>query len=434
MATLDNRYKINGLVDTSQTALENMTAITNSCNTWLSYDALVGKWSVIINREGSAEYQFNDSNIVGPINLSTTPLTGYYNSVEVRFHNLELRDREDYVLLEIPADQRLPNEPDNRLVINAPLVNNQIQAQLIGLIELKQSRLDQVIEFVTDFSYINIPAGTIISVTNSVYGWTNQLFRVLTMTEQQTEDTIQISITAQIYDADIYSDDDLYLYLRETEDGLIELDPLVDVSPVTNSTAVVDSDTGQISPLLFALPLLLSLLDGLNAGESNQMVTGILDGIQAQTGNDITNALIAAQIGSVNVANIRQSTTITDFVELGSTVFVAPSTGSYTITVFFDSNGSAAAGGRGEFWGEEEDYCLGRVRLFDQLVGGNQIYIEGSGGPGAFYWTDFVTNGLVQLEAGRSYRLEFSWVNYTESNTSGTANVTTGWQVLTFKE
>jgi hypothetical protein len=394
---------------------------------------LEGKWAVVINRAGNAAVSFNDSNIIGPINLTTTDLTAYYNSCEVRFHNIDLRDREDYVLLEIPADERLPNEPDNRLIINSPLVNNQIQAELLGLIELKQSRLDQVIEFTTDFSFVNLEAGTIISVTNSVYGWTNRLFRVLQMTETQ-DTTINITITAQEYDASIYSDDDLYLYLRDTEDGLIELDPLVDVSPVTNSTAVVDSDTGQISPLLFALPLLLSLLDGLNAGESNQMVTGILDGIQAQTGNDITNALIAAQIGSVNVANIRQSTTITDFVELGSTVFVAPSTGSYTITVFFDSNGSAAQGGRGEFWGEEEDYCLGRVRLFDQLVGGNQIYIEGSGGPGAFYWTDFVTNGLVQLEAGRSYRLEFSWVNYTESNTSGTANVTTGWQVLSFKE
>ena len=152
MATLDNRYTINGLVDTSQTALENMTAITNSCNTWLSYDALVGKWAVVINRAGSAEYFFDDNNILGPVNLTTTDLTGYYNSCEVRFHNLALRDKEDYVLLEIPANQRLPNEPDNRLIINASLVNNQIQAQLLGLIELKQSRLDKVIEFTTDFS------------------------------------------------------------------------------------------------------------------------------------------------------------------------------------------------------------------------------------------------------------------------------------------
>jgi hypothetical protein len=291
MATLDNRYTINGLVDTSRTALENMTAITNSCNTWLSYDALIGKWSVVMNRAGDSEYSFDDSNILGPVNLTTTSLTGYYNSCEVRFHNIALRDREDYVLLEIPANQRLPNEPDNRLIINAPMVNNQIQAQLLGLIELKQSRLDKVIEFNTDYSYINVPAGSIISVTNSVYGWTNKLFRVLTMTESNNE-TIAVTFRAQEYDDNIYDDADLYLYLRDTEDGLIELDPLTDTSAVTTSTAVVDADTGEINPLIFTLPLLLKLLDGVNAGQGNQMTTGIFDGFTAQTGKNLTTAQI----------------------------------------------------------------------------------------------------------------------------------------------
>ena len=289
MAILDHRYEINGLIDTASTALDNMTAITNSCNTWLSYDATEGKWAVVINRAGTAQFAFDDSNIIGPINLTTTDLTAYYNSCEVRFHNLALRDREDYVLLEIPADQRLPNEPDNKLIINAPMVNNQIQAQLLGLIELKQSRLDQVIEFTTDFSYINIEAGTIITVTNPVYGWTDQLFRVLEVSETQ-DATINITITAQEYNADIYNEDDLFLYMRDTEDGLIELDPLVDVSPITGSTQVFDADTGELDPLLFALPLLLSLLDGINAGEDNEMITGIFEGFFKQSGKNLVDA------------------------------------------------------------------------------------------------------------------------------------------------
>lgn len=433
MATLDSRYIINGLVDTAGTALDNMTAITNSCNTWLSYDALVGQWSVVINRAGNAAFSFNDNNIIGPINLTTTELTGYYNSCEVRFHNFDLRDREDYVLLEIPTNQRLPNEPDNRLIINAPMVNNQIQAQLIGLIELKQSRLDEIIEFTTDFSYINIEAGTIISVTNAVYGWTDKLFRVLTMTEQQSGDTIAIQITAQEYDANIYSDADLYLYLRDAEDGLIELDPLVDVSPVTASSAVVNASTGQVEPLAYTLPLLMTLLSGINGGQGNQMTTGIFNGFQQQTGNDLRNALVAAQIGSVNVGGIRQSTSTTDKIELGSTAFVAPRTGSYQILVVFDQNSSGSNGGRGSYWSEPLDFISGTVRVFDAAIGGTQIYGEGSGGDGAQFWQDFVTNGLLQLNGGQTYRVEFAWVNYTETAPSGTANVTTGWQILSYQ-
>jgi hypothetical protein len=163
------------------------------------------------------------------------------------------------VVLETPTAQRLPNEPDNRLIINAPLVNNQIQAQLLGLIELKQSRLDKVIQFATDYSYVNIEAGTIISVTNSVYGWTNKLFRVLQISEQEAENTIVIEITAQEYSSDVYDDSDLFEYLRENEDGLIELDPLVDVSPVTASTDVVDSSGDSLLGLLGANALVAAI-------------------------------------------------------------------------------------------------------------------------------------------------------------------------------
>jgi hypothetical protein len=352
MATLENRYTINGLVDTSRTALDRMTDVTNSCNTWLSYDALVGKWSVVINRAGDAQYAFDDSNIIGPVNLSTTELTGYYNSCEVRFHNIELRDREDFVLLEIPADQRLPNEPDNRLIVNAPLVNNQIQAELIGLIELKQSRLDQVIEFVTDFSYVNIEAGSIITVTNSVYGWTNKLFRVLTMTEQQTEDAIAIQITAQAYDAAIYSDEDLYLYLRETEDGLIELDPLVDVSPVTDSTQVVGDD-GSISPLLLALPLLLGLLDGFFDGDSSRSMIDIVstsNEIEVSVGTTSTdlNAMYGGELASDGYPVYDPAVVESNFISIPFTLDNAVQRLNITVqspTLLFDYYAKDSAGG-----------------------------------------------------------------------------------------
>jgi hypothetical protein len=280
--------------------------MTNSCNTWLSYDALEGKWAVVINRAGTAQYAFTDSNIISGVKLTTTDLTGYYNSVEVRFHNIELRDREDYVVLEIPQDQRLPNEPDNRLIINAPMVNNQIQAELIGMIELKQSRLDKVIEFQTDFSYVNIEAGTIISVTNTVYGWTNKLFRVLQMSENEQDGTIVISITAQEYDANVYDDSDLFEYLREKEDGLIELDPLVDVSPVTDNTELLDSGGTNI-PLALGLSLILSKLTelfGSNDGSNSlvdQLITNGIDSSQGSTltvtGNTFVSSLNASTAG-----------------------------------------------------------------------------------------------------------------------------------------
>jgi hypothetical protein len=434
MAILNSRYTINGLIDTNQSALDNMTAVVNSCNTWLSYDALVGKWAVVINEAGSSQYSFGDSNIVGAVNLSTTDLENLYNSVEVRFHNTELRDKEDYVVLEIPAGERLPNEPDNRLTINAPLVNNQIQAQLLGLIELKQSRLDKVIQFQTDFSYINIEAGTIISVTNSVYGWTNKLFRVLQLAEQETNGTILIDITAQEYDSDIYDDGDLYLYLREKEDGLIELDPLTDVSAITPSSAVVDGDGNSLLGLLGANAL-IALIKGMMEDDdtgAGSIFDKVFDLLEQETGSDLrTGAVfVAADVGTLTTT-ITQSSSTSDYKALGNTTFTAAVTGSYKADVIFDQNSSGAVGGRGNAggWGENLDYISCKAQMTPTSSPGTIVYQQESGGDGAQYWTDFAMTGIANLTANTSYTLSFTAVNYTESNPGTSANISVGWSV-----
>ena len=218
---LPYRYRINGLIDTSKTAIDNLELIGNSCATWITYDVQDGKWAVVINRAGDSVHSFDDSNIIGAIKLNGTGLVDQYNSVEVRFPHRDLNDQEDWVRIEIPAEDRLPNEPDNCLTMDLPVMNEPIQAQIIGLIELKQARLDKIITFQTDYSTINLQAGNIVDVTNSVYGWTNKLFRIIRMEETDVDGAIVIEFTALEYDANIYSLDDLYRYTRTNADGII---------------------------------------------------------------------------------------------------------------------------------------------------------------------------------------------------------------------
>ena len=218
--TLPYRYKINGLVDTSRTVLSNLEMIANACSTWITYDAMEGKWSVVINRQELPKYSFNDDNIIGAVDLSGTGLTGYYNSAEVKFPHKDLRDQTDLIRIDTPYEDRLPNEPDNTLTMDYPIINEPVQAQVIALIELKQSRLDKVINFQVDYSRINMAAGDVVQVTNSVYGWTNKLFRIIRMEEQDVDGTIVINVTCLEYDVDTYSTDDLYRFTRTDEDGL----------------------------------------------------------------------------------------------------------------------------------------------------------------------------------------------------------------------
>jgi hypothetical protein len=231
--TLADRYQINGLIDTKNPVLQNAEAILNATASWLSYDTHEGKWGVVINKADTSTASFDDSNIIGSISLSGTGLQDLYNSVKVQFPHRELRDSADFYNIavptsSIPADwtpfSRNSNEEDNTLELTYDIINEPVQAQMLGLIELKQSRIDKIIQFQTDFGYYNIKAGDIVDVTNSRFGFTSKLFRVISITEVQEDGgALQMSITALEYDVNVYSIADLYRFTRSDIDGIIPL-------------------------------------------------------------------------------------------------------------------------------------------------------------------------------------------------------------------
>jgi hypothetical protein len=222
--TLADRYQINGVIDTSQSVMSNIEKICNAAGSWLSYDIHEGKWGVVINNSGTSVASFNDTNILGSISLSGTGLTDLYNSVKVEFPHRELKDSADFVTIEIPDVDRNANEEDNTLNLSYDIINEPIQAQLLGFIELKQSRIDKVIKFNTDFSKVNLKAGNIIDVTNTRFNFNAKLFRIISISEIQDEDgALQAEITALEYDPDVYSTANLYRYTREDSNGIITI-------------------------------------------------------------------------------------------------------------------------------------------------------------------------------------------------------------------
>lgn len=221
---LPNRYQINGLLDTANPVMENIEKLCSAAGSWLSYDIHEGKWGVVINQSGTSVVSFDDSNIIGNISVSGTGLQDLYNSVKVEFPHRELRDSADFVSIEIPDGDRNANEEDNNLNISYDIINDPVQANLLGLIELKQSRVDLVIRFMTDFSYINLKAGDIVDVTDSRFGFTAKKFRIIAITEVQDDDgALIMDITALEYDSDVYSTANLYKYTRTDENGIITI-------------------------------------------------------------------------------------------------------------------------------------------------------------------------------------------------------------------
>ncbi len=220
------RYQINGVLSTGNSVKTNIDKISMSCNVWTAYDYSQGKWKVIINRaalagELTGAFVFNDDNIIGDIGITATNLDDLYNGLEVEFASREQRDQNDYYRSEISAGLRNDSEPDNILSLRLDMVNNALHASRVGLIEIKQSRVDLIITFQADYSALTVEAGDVVKITNDVYGFTDTLFRV-TKTREVEDETgaLTVEITALQYDADVYTDESLVDFLPTPPSGI----------------------------------------------------------------------------------------------------------------------------------------------------------------------------------------------------------------------
>jgi hypothetical protein len=214
-ATSQVRYQINGVISAGDTVKNNLDRIAISSAAWTTFDYSEGNWKVIPNRKATATeltnaFVFNDDNIIGDIGITATNLEDLYNQLEVEYASRKIRDQNDYFRAEIDPSAMNDLEPRNVLSLRLDLCNNALHSGRIGLIELKQSRVDLIISFRSDYSALQCEAGDIVKITTDVYGFEDKLFRLTKIREVEDEQGgISVEITALQYNADIYDDETL---------------------------------------------------------------------------------------------------------------------------------------------------------------------------------------------------------------------------------
>ena len=204
------RYRINGVLDAGQSVLSNVDRIVSACDSWMTYNAALGQWSVVINKAESTAYAFNDNNIVGEIRVSATDITSSINQVEARFPFKENRDQAAFVNIETPSGLLYPNEPVNKYSITYDMVNDSVQANYLANRLLEQAREDLIVSFSTTYYGIQVDAGDVVSVTNSDYGWNAKLFRVMKVNEASLLDgNLGARLELSEYNAQVYDDQNI---------------------------------------------------------------------------------------------------------------------------------------------------------------------------------------------------------------------------------
>ena len=215
------RYRINGVLDAGQTVLSNLDRIMSSCDSWMTYNAALGQWSVVVNKAETAAYAFTDNNIIGDIRVSATDITSSINQVEARFPFKANRDQASFVNIETPYALLYPNEPVNKYSITYDLVNDSVQAQYLANRLLEQAREDLIVSFSTTYYGIQVDAGNVVSVTNTDYGWNAKLFRVMKVNEASLPDgSLGARLELSEYNAQVYDDYSIEQFTPAPNSGL----------------------------------------------------------------------------------------------------------------------------------------------------------------------------------------------------------------------
>lgn len=231
------RYRINGVLDAGQSVLSNIDRIVSACDSWMTYNAALGQWSIVINKAESTSYAFNDNNIIGDIRVSASDLTSSINQIEARFPFKENRDQAAFVNIETPIGLLYPNEPVNKYSITYDLVNDSVQANYLANRLLEQAREDLIVGFNTTYFGIQVDAGDVVSVTNSDYGWNAKLFRVMKVNEASLPDGgLGARLELSEYNAQVYDDNDITQFTPVPNSGL--------TSPVYFSALTAPTVTG----------------------------------------------------------------------------------------------------------------------------------------------------------------------------------------------
>ena len=222
-------FEINGVIDTSQRVFDNLQRLCNSAGAFFTYDVSQGKYAVVVNTTGTSVATFDESNIIGGIQLSTLDVNEMYNGASVEYNHKDIRDGTDTMNLILDAeDQHTPNEIKNILNLRYDLVNNPVQAAYLAKLQIQQSRFDKIIQFRTDYSYQGLRAGNVIQIVNDWLGYpltgnptTLGYFRISSIKEiDDAENGFLLEITAFEYSDTVYTKNNLYRDPRDQKTGI----------------------------------------------------------------------------------------------------------------------------------------------------------------------------------------------------------------------
>ncbi len=230
-AQQQKRYTINGVINTAEDVRTSIDRLLTACNSFFTYDARLGQWKITPNKTQSTTNipVFNDDNVLSEYKFSSTALESAFNSVEIEFPDRDQKDKNNYVTIDLPANLRETNEPDNQMTLRMEFVNNNVQAEYLANQQLRQTRDDLVVMFTADYTTLGIDAGDLVKIfEDQVYGQNNKVYRVVQTVEKEADNgMLTVEFTCLEYNNDVYT-----------------VEPITEFTPAPNSDITLFNRVG----------------------------------------------------------------------------------------------------------------------------------------------------------------------------------------------
>ena len=205
------RFRFDGVIDTTQTIMNNFQLMANCCDCLIRYNEITSQWGVVVQQPTyTVAMALDDSNIISSIQVTPVDLATSYNIAEVKFTDGATQDAfqtATFNLAVINPSLMYPNEPVNKQNISLPLINNNVRAQYLANRFLEGAREDLQVRLQIGYAGLQLEAGDIVSITNANYGWSAKLYRCNQVVENFGDDgTITTSLSLAEFNPAVYDD------------------------------------------------------------------------------------------------------------------------------------------------------------------------------------------------------------------------------------
>lgn len=211
-------YRLDGVLNVDRNTFDNTKMILATCRGFLIFSA--GKYLMKLDKyeadysrydvSGSVQtpavtpFLFNEDNIIGAVDITLGDKSNTFNRARYTFPNPQKNWERDTVYFDDPATR---NNSDKGIVLeqnsNMELVSSRYCAQEIVRQNLRQSRQQIVVGFLTTISALANNVGDVVDISYENSGWELKQFRLLKLELQEDGNVkvVLVEYNPSVYDA-----------------------------------------------------------------------------------------------------------------------------------------------------------------------------------------------------------------------------------------